>query len=145
MSETTTTAPAPVGLLVLKLGVPELDGTYTSIEVSVPADADDDELTRRLDLAEKVQGMMRDRFYWAGRDIDPANHLIPFGRNRGQTIKQVLDTTPQDLEWYAYTATGGSPAFKLACQIAYERYQAGQYSSGEGATYNDGGSYQLPV
>lgn len=109
------------GFVTVKTSFPELDGTFTSIEVSIPANADEEEIDRRFALAQRIQERLREQFYWGGTHIDPGNHIIPFGKHRGETLKGLAVSNPNDLHWLAYKAVSVTPAFKLAAQWVYER------------------------
>ena len=131
------------GLVEIKISIPELDGTFSSVSVQVPADADDAEIQRRLELAERVQLAVRERFYWGGGAIEPANHILTFGnKHRGKTLGQILAEDAEYLQWVAYEANAISPVLKLAAQWVCERGAAGQYGD-VGA--NAGASFAPPL
>lgn len=132
------------GSITVKASFAELDGTYSTIEVSVPANADDAEITRRLDLAEKIQGAVRGRFFWGGPEIQPENHIVPFGKHKGLTLGQLAADHPDDLRWLAYEATATSPAFKLAAQWVLERTGNAQQPDGYDTGYG-GNRFNGPV
>ena len=123
------------GFVTVKASFPELDGSFTTVEVSVPADADDAEIQRRLEMAARVQIALRGRFFWGGVDINPGNYIAPFGRNKGLTLAQIAESDPDGLRWLAYEASNVQPALRLAAQWVIER--------ADGAA--GGASYQAPA
>ena len=132
------------GFVTVKASFPELDGSFTTVEVSVRADADAAEIQRRLELAAQVQVALRGRFFWGGVDINPGNYIATFGRNKGQTLAQIAEHDLDGLRWLAYEASNVQPALRLAAQWVYERVPQ---PGGGGASYDapGGGGYQGPL